>query len=265
LRLAAARSTDVIAIAAGPPAADAMLRDAVAAGAAKAIRVDAGRGRTQRDGRRGLSPRRCPADVDIVLCGDWSTDRGSGSVPAYLAAHRGAAQALGLVSLTRRRLGHHGRTPARRRSPRASAGPAPMVLSVEGASAHARRAPLEGVLRSRDATISVVHEHFEHHPAAAVRTAPYRPRARVLSPPAVPSPETASSPSPARSSTATRRNDWCSTPAKLRTGSSTNSGAGATSSNYEAIGRIPARIASGIGGRADGADAMADRPTRLDD
>ena len=42
----------------------------------------------------------------LVLCGDLSADRGSGSVPAFLAAHLGAAQALGLVAVELGAAGH---------------------------------------------------------------------------------------------------------------------------------------------------------------
>ena len=39
------------------------------------------------------------AGRDWVVCGDVSADRGSGSVPAFLAAELDAAQALGLVAV----------------------------------------------------------------------------------------------------------------------------------------------------------------------
>ncbi len=179
LRLAPARATEVIAITAGSAAAEPMLRDALAAGAARAIRVDVADGAPSDDVANALAAS-IPADVDLVLCGDWSLDRGSGSVPAYLAAHRGAAQALGLVTLrdagsaitAERRLDG-----GRREHLRVHA---PAVLSVEGASARLRRAPLDGVVRARDAEIHVIHDHFAHRAPDAVRRGPYRPRARTL-------------------------------------------------------------------------------------
>jgi electron transfer flavoprotein beta subunit len=183
LRLATARATEVVAITAGPAAAEPMLRDALAAGAARAIRVELDDGAPSEEVAAALAAS-LPSEVDIVVCGDWSADRGSGSVPAYLAAHRGAAQALGLVTLhdggsaitAERRLDGGRRERLRVR--------APVVLSVEGASAHARRAPIDGVLRARAAAITVVHDHFEHKAPSPVRSGPYRPRARVLPPPA---------------------------------------------------------------------------------
>jgi electron transfer flavoprotein beta subunit len=183
LRLATARGTDVVAIAAGPPEAEAILRDALATGAARAIRVDMADEAPSEDVAAALAAS-LPADVDIVVCGDWSADRGSGSIPAYLAAHRGATQALGLVTVhdggsvitAERRLDGGRRERLRVR--------APVVLSVEAASARPRRAPLDGVLRARDAVITTVHDHFRHHVPGLVRTGPYRPRARVLPPPA---------------------------------------------------------------------------------
>jgi electron transfer flavoprotein beta subunit len=107
LRFAAAWHGEVLAVTAGPPGADATLRDALAAGAAGALRVDWPEG-DYLDGlaadeqalavalASALRPRR-PA---LVLCGDRSADRGTGALPAFLAHELGAAQALGLVSLT---------------------------------------------------------------------------------------------------------------------------------------------------------------------
>ncbi|MEO7556464.1 MAG: mycofactocin-associated electron transfer flavoprotein beta subunit [Acidimicrobiales bacterium] len=181
LRLAEERHTEVIAISAGPALADTMLRDAVAAGAARAIRVELPDGAPSEAVAAALADA-LPADVDLVVCGDWSTDRGSGAVPAYLAARRGAAQALGLVTLAddgivigaERRLDG-----GRRERLRVTA---PAVLSVEGASARLRRAPLAAVLRARQAVVDV-----SLAPPVVVpvpkRTGPYRPRARVLPPP----------------------------------------------------------------------------------
>ena len=40
-----------------------------------------------------------PVGVSSVWCGDHSLDRGTGAVPAYLAAQLGLAQALGLVDV----------------------------------------------------------------------------------------------------------------------------------------------------------------------
>ena len=82
----------------GPPAADAVLREALAAGATGAVRVDLAADAPSEAVAAALAaaPGRRAASC---WCGDLSADRGSGSVPAYLAARLGAAQALGLVAV----------------------------------------------------------------------------------------------------------------------------------------------------------------------
>ena len=93
-----------------------------------------------------------------MVCGDVSADRGSGSVPAFVAAELGVAQALGLVE---RRPATA--TAARRVTRRLDGGrrevlavTAPAVLSVEGAVARLRRASLPAELAARTAPIEVV-------------------------------------------------------------------------------------------------------------
>ncbi|HEY6277406.1 MAG TPA: mycofactocin-associated electron transfer flavoprotein beta subunit, partial [Streptosporangiaceae bacterium] len=120
-RAAEAWAGRVLAVTAGPPAAEATLRQALAAGAA-ALRVDTGdSGHGVRagtgDGGHGASDAAGLADDEhalaialaralgryrpaLVLCGDRSAGRGTGALPAFLAHELGAAQALGLVSLT---------------------------------------------------------------------------------------------------------------------------------------------------------------------
>ena len=126
--------------------------------------------------------------VDVVVCGDHSLDRGSGAVPAFLAARLGVAQALGLVAVepgapgeltVTRRLGAG-------RSERLAVR-SPAVVSVEGAVATLRRAPLAAVLKP---------PRVERHvpgPADLGRTGealrvlhrgPLRPRTRVVAAPA---------------------------------------------------------------------------------
>ena len=81
-----------------------------------------------------------------VVCGDASADRGSGSVPAFLAAELGAAQALGLVD--GRADGDRpraGRAPPRRRPPRgARRRPRRRCCRSRAPSARLRRASLPG-------------------------------------------------------------------------------------------------------------------------
>lgn len=208
LRVAASTGGSVLAATAGPEPADAVLREALAAGADRAVRVDA-------------SPS-FPSDwialalagvlrgASVVFCGDASLDRGTSAMPAFLAAELGAAQALGLVGVhleapsgdaplvvrAERRL-DRGRREHLRLAP-------PCVLSVEAATARLRRAPLGAVLAARGAMIDVVavppdsvlgsHRGAEpapsavtgsvSQPAITVRTGPFRPRARVVPAPA---------------------------------------------------------------------------------
>jgi electron transfer flavoprotein beta subunit len=126
-----------------------------------------------------------PVDVDTIVCGAWSTDRGSGAVPAYLAARHRRAQALGLLSLSfdaspgqidgERRLDGGRRERLRLRGP--------MVLSVEP-GVRLRRASLGAVLKSQHSEIEVcsipatISGGGQHR--APGRVGPFRPRARAL-------------------------------------------------------------------------------------
>jgi electron transfer flavoprotein beta subunit len=186
LRLGAEWALPVIAITAGPPAADAVLVDALSVGAARAVRVDLPASAPSDAVARaivsalGETPR-------AVVCGVWSLDRGSGSVPAFLAAELGAAQALGLVwmapsdgaVLAERRLDRGARERLRV--------PLPAVCSVEAASARLRRARLPGLLSAQGERIEVVRANPSPPPTAPARTVPFRPRARELPAPASPS------------------------------------------------------------------------------
>jgi electron transfer flavoprotein beta subunit len=181
LRTGTAWDVDVLAVTAGPVAADAILRDAIAAGAARAIRVDVPADAPSETVAAALAPHL--AGCAVVWCGDASVDRGSGSVPAYLAAHLGAAQALGLVAVD---LGRDDITALRRldggRRERLRV-TAPGVCSVEGSTARLRRAPLAASLAARTAPVEV-RTGPAASPARPVSTRPFRPRARALAAPA---------------------------------------------------------------------------------
>lgn len=127
-----------------------------------------------------------PDGPALVLTGDRSADRGTGALPAYLAHELGAAQALGLVALeaagdhlvAERRL--DGGRRERLRVPR------PAVCSVEAAGVRLRRAGLPGVLAAASARVPVA---AGAAPAGGPRVTvgrarPFRPRARVVPPPA---------------------------------------------------------------------------------
>jgi electron transfer flavoprotein beta subunit len=196
LRLAGPAGEPVTVVCAGPPAADAALRDAAAAGAARLVRVD-GLGDDAPSDRvaAALADVLDGSGVRLVVCGDRSLDRGSGAVPAFLAAALGAAQVLGVTAIDPepgpaadpappaetvggdRRLPSAGGVANREgeagsggglvvtrrldggRRERVRVAPIagqPAVISVEGAVARLRRASLPGVVAARTATVEVV-------------------------------------------------------------------------------------------------------------
>ena len=173
---------DVKVVTVGGVASEAGLRVGLASGATSAIRIDAPSD-LRSDAVAGALAAVC-ADASWVICGDASRDRGSGSVPAFLAAELGIGQALGLVAV------EHGATSASVRAVRRLDGgrrevltaSSPTVLSVEGSVAHLRRASLPGELAAQHAPI-------ERRPGPAgpldrphaVR--PYRPRPREMAMP----------------------------------------------------------------------------------
>ena len=197
LRFAEAWPGRVLAVTAGPPAAEATLRDALAAGAAEVLRVDwpeadylDGLATDEQALAAALAAALRPRRPALVLCGDRSADRGTGALPAFLAHELGAAQALGLVSLTPgapetgegdRGLVGERRLPGGWRE-RLWIG-LPAVCSVEAAGVGLRRAPLDAVLAAGRATIPVVRPH--NGPGTAVIAGPprpYRPRTREVPP-----------------------------------------------------------------------------------
>jgi electron transfer flavoprotein beta subunit len=183
LRIGEAWNVEVVAVSVGPSAAEAMLRDAVAAGASSAIRVNTEPAVPSEHVAASIWSA-IGHDVSVVLCGAWSIDRGTGSVPVFLAARLDAAQALGLVSLSfdaspRRTIEAERRLDRGRRERLRVAAPA--VLSVEGGSARLRRATLDRVLAARSIDIDVRDGVSRVVPATTpIRTAPFRPRPRVL-------------------------------------------------------------------------------------
>jgi electron transfer flavoprotein beta subunit len=221
LRFAAAWRGTVLAVTAGTPAADATLRDALAAGAAEVLRVDwpeadyldglAADEQALAAALAGALRARRPA---LVLCGDRSADRGTGALPAFLACELDAAQALGLVSLDLPGGGGPGSAQAGVAGGRgaAEAGLAredpeagrlglvgvrrlpggwrerlwiglPAVCSVEAAGVSLRRAPLDAVLASRRAAIPVARPYAGPGiPVAAGPPRPYRPRTHEVPP-----------------------------------------------------------------------------------
>lgn len=175
-------AAQVVAVSVGPPAADAVLRDALAAGADRAVRVDMPFGAPSRFVAAALAA--VVAGAHTIWCGDASFDRGTGSVPAFLAGELDIAQALGLVAIDlpgadRTAIGALRRLDGGRRERLTIDGRA--VLSVEGSTAMLRRAPLRGLL-SKPA-IEVISVAAPMLPVQVHETRPYRPRARTFAPP----------------------------------------------------------------------------------
>jgi electron transfer flavoprotein beta subunit len=198
LRIADAWGARVLAVSAGPLAADATLREARAVGAS-VLRVPwPSRGAADEDAwiadladdgrslaRALVAAIRTVGEPDLVLCGDRSADRGTGTTPAYVAHELGAAQALGLVSvsvqgpvlLAQRRLDGGRREVLRV--------PRPAVCSVEAAGLRLRRASLMAELGAQRTAVPVT-SPAPILTAAAVhvgRPASHRPRPRLVPPP----------------------------------------------------------------------------------
>lgn len=186
LVLGAARGEDVVAVSVGPVGAEAALRNALACGAGRAVRIElTGPAEPAEADSRDVAAALAGVAVgaSLVVCGDYSLDRGSGSVPAFLAHRLGAAQALGLVAIDAAGTGPVRavrRLDGGRREVLDVAGPC--VLSVEGSVAVLRRAGLKAALASRQVDIEVLRAGADHQPHSG-SAAPYRPRARVLAAP----------------------------------------------------------------------------------
>lgn len=190
LRLAEAWGAQVVVACVGPEEAEPALRELLACGAARAVRIELAEEHdvepTSAEVARLLAgvwadPAGRP---DVVVCGDASVDRGSGSVPAFLAHELGAAQALGLIEVSAEGAELHALRRldgARRERLRIEA---PAVLSVEGSVADLRRAPLSATLATRAAPIEVHRVRDERASSGdQPRLHPWRPRPRVLPPP----------------------------------------------------------------------------------
>lgn len=185
LRHAHAVGSSLTAVTAGPVSADQALRIALAAGADRAVRLDLPAGASSADVAAALATWAVSADeTDTIWCGDYSPDRGSGSVPAFIGARLGWAQALGLVGVAH---DHDGGLQVLRRldgGRRERLGVSSRcVLSVEGSITHLRRASLSSTLAADRASIEVV-PSLVPVPAVDERLTPYRPRARALAAPA---------------------------------------------------------------------------------
>ncbi len=181
LAQATAAGAEVTVVTVGPPAAEAVLRDAVACGAHHAIRIHAPEALTSAQVAEAIST--AVPSAQWIWCGDYSLDRGTGSVPAFLAANLGAQQALGIIAVE---LSGDGPVTATRRLDggrrEVLSVRAPAIISVEGATAELRRAGLGALRAAARVQIEV------RQPASTARADDtiiylYRPRARALAAP----------------------------------------------------------------------------------
>ena len=198
LRLAERWSAQVVAATVAPAEADEMLRDALAVGAARALRIEpAGSaagprpaalvgGEQESAAALAAALRQQYGVPDLVLCGDLAADRGTGSFPAFLAASLGAEQTLGCVRLepaNDRTLRVHRRLDGGRREVLIVRPPA--VVSVETVGVRLRRAGLPAALAKGHAAIAVASTPATKTRRVRILSAhPYRPRPRELPGPA---------------------------------------------------------------------------------
>ena len=204
LRLVDGSGGRVVAVSVGPPSIDPVLREVAALGV-DVVRVPADQ---EGDGHRYVAElaederalaRTIVAAVrpfgtpDLVLCGDRSTDRGTGALPAYLAHELGSSQALGLVAVrsegpgtlvVERRLDGGWRERLRVTLP--------AVCSVEGAGVRLRRASLAGALAVGgsptpvDRSLAVAEgtgDGTGHLASHIGGTRPFTPRTHLIAPP----------------------------------------------------------------------------------
>jgi electron transfer flavoprotein beta subunit len=183
LMLGTALGASVTVATVGPKAAEKVLIEAIACGAGKAVRVAADAEISSELTAAALSA--IGQDHLVVVCGDYSIDRGSGSVPAFMAHRLGLPQALGLLHLETER----GQVVATRRLDQGRrerlALRLPAVISVES-GLELRRAALSATLSATSAMIEIRDlTEFANLAKTPERThvGPYRPRARVISAP----------------------------------------------------------------------------------
>lgn len=226
LRVAETWSGRVLAVAVGPATIEPLLREVSALGAS-VVRIPGGELGAEHEEDMELGgdeqelARTIVAAVEpwgtpsVVLCGDRSSDRGTGALPAFLAHELGAAQALGLVALAAvdptAGDGPMEADGARGGASRDEAGaraliaerrldggwreqlrvPLPAVCSVEGAGVRLRRASLSGALAAESTAVPVQRPSRPSPGGPGPAPAPlhigvpraYVPRTRVLPPP----------------------------------------------------------------------------------
>lgn len=179
LRLAEQRGADVALVSVAPAEAAGALEQLAAAGASSIGHVQADEVSDSASVAASIvEVVRTLDDVDLVIAGDHSLDRGSGSVPSFIAAGLGWTQALGLIDVADGATTVVRRLDGGRREHLRIDGPA--VLSVEGSVARLRRAPLRSVLAAKDLPRSVSHLGAPVPTTDVGPTHPVRPRARAF-------------------------------------------------------------------------------------
>ena len=179
LRLAEAWGCHIAAVTVGPAQADAALRQAGAVGVTDLRRIDRAEGSASRVVASELAG--VCTEATLLICGNASADRGSGTVGAFAAAQRGTPMALGLVKVER------GETPGvlvvERRLDRGARERlevrAPAVISVEGSVATLRRASLAGALSAAQMALSVGQPGRADAPAELATSMPRQHRVRT--------------------------------------------------------------------------------------
>ena len=181
LRLAGQRGAEVAIVHVGPAAAEGSVRELAASGASRIVHAvaadglpSAAVGAAIADAIAGELP-----DAELVVAGDYSIDRGSGSVPSFVAHRLGWAQACGLIAVADDGGSGVRRLDGGRREHVQWTGPA--VLSVEGSVARLRRASLRDVLAAKQLPYArrAVEPALGHAPDIGP-TEPLRPRARAF-------------------------------------------------------------------------------------
>jgi electron transfer flavoprotein beta subunit len=179
ISIAAIWGCPVRAASAGPEAARGALVQALAVGAAEVVHVEAPYNLASPAVAALLKPEF--TDCDVVVCGDYSLDRGSGSTPAFLAAELKAAQALDLSAVVAEAAGTvlvDRRLEAGRRERLRLRGR--MVLSVGSSLARLRRGTLPALMAARAAQIPSRVWQGRAIAPQPLSEEPFRPRAKIL-------------------------------------------------------------------------------------
>lgn len=200
--LALALRCELRVVAVAGPSAEEVLRTSLAEGAHRAVRVVVG----DDDADTSMPSNQWSSDIvaaslavvtdgaQVVVCGDASGDRASGTVPARLASLRQVPQALSLrdVDVENRRILATRRLDGGRRERLAIE--APCVLSVEAGAAVHERATLREVLASRGVDAPYEERRVPAPPRAhrgdpaGSSVGPFRPRASSIAAPSASDP-----------------------------------------------------------------------------